>query len=265
MSNIYLIIFLYSCIYSNFLLYLQEFFINNNIDMTYRELVYMIMDELKGSSDDFSFNEEHIRFLCSKYRAFLLKQRYYTDIKKDISEDNYQTICIDLMQVPAIDGEECEGGTLLKSRNKIPTTMGFGNTRVYPINFMQGDISFINRDRMKYVGYNKWLNNIIYCALGPDNYMYMKSWNPQFLYLEKIKMTGIFTDLEKAFEFKCNCEDSCSDECDIMDSTFPIEAALVTPLIDLVCKELRGAEYMPSDEKNDANDQLDTINVKTSK
>lgn len=48
---------------------------------TYREIVYMVLDELKINSDDKYFEEEHVMFLMDKYRAFLLKQRY-SDIKK---------------------------------------------------------------------------------------------------------------------------------------------------------------------------------------
>jgi hypothetical protein len=40
---------------------------------TYRELVYMVLDELKAKSDDFYYTEDHIIFLLDKYRAFLLK------------------------------------------------------------------------------------------------------------------------------------------------------------------------------------------------
>lgn len=231
--------------------------------MTYKELIYMIMDELKGMSDDFSFNEDHIRFLCGKYRAFLLKQRYYSDFKKNIPDSNYQTICIDLVQTPAIDGEECEGGVLLKSSIKIPNSIGFGSSRIYPENFMLGNIVLVSRERMKYVGYNKWLKNIIYGAIGPDNYLYLKSWNPQFLYLEKVKMTGIFENVEDVNSLTCNSNNKNSI-CDIMDTQFPIEEALVPPLIELVVKELRGSEYLPADEVNDANDQLDTVSIKTS-
>ena len=54
---------------------------------TYRELVYLVLDELKGTSDDFTYTEEHIMFLLSNYRAFLLKQKY-NDIKKQIPESN---------------------------------------------------------------------------------------------------------------------------------------------------------------------------------
>ena len=56
--------------------------------MTWREIIYMVLDELKGMSDDFTFTEDHIAFLLGNYRSFILKQRYYTYIKKAISESN---------------------------------------------------------------------------------------------------------------------------------------------------------------------------------
>lgn len=220
----------------------------------------MVLDELKGMSDDFTFTEDHIAFLCSKYRSFLLKQRYYTDIKKVISESNYQTICLDLIEVPAISDEVCEGSSYLRSRDKIPVTLMIGNPRVYPIDYYQGEIAYINRDRMRYVDYNKWMKNIIYCSIAPDGYLYFKSWNPQFLYLEKVKFTAIFEDAEKVSELTCDNDESTA--CDLLDRTFPIEEALVPPLIELVVNELRKAEYASSDENNNADDDLDEANIK---
>lgn len=227
--------------------------------MTYKEIVYMILDELKGTSDDFSFNEDHIAFLCGKYRAFLLKQRYYSDVKKAIAESNYQTVCLDLIEVPAISGELCEGGSYLRSKVKVPTTLMLGNPRVFPIDFYQGNITFVSRDRMRFVGHNKWMKDIIYCSIGPDNYLYFKSSNPQYLYLEKVKFSAIFEDPEKVSEISCNGEDI---PCELIDRIFPIEEALVPPLIELVVKELRGAEYTPSDEINNAEDNLDVVRTK---
>lgn len=219
---------------------------------TYRELIYMVNDELMMTSDDAKFTEDHIIFILDKYRAFLLKQRY-SDIKKPIPESNYQTICLDLIQVPAISGEPCTGGVYLRSKNKIPFTMKIGNPRVYPIDYYQGEITYISRDRMRYVGYNKYLQNIIYCSLGPDNYLYFKSSNPQYLYLEKAKFTGIFQDSIQASGLQCNDE---GELCDPIDKVFPIEDSLIPPLIELVVKELSGAIYRPSDDKNDAKDEL---------
>ena len=221
---------------------------------TYKELTYMVLDELKLSSDDAQFTEDHVMFLLNKYRTFLLKQRY-SDIKKQIPESNYQTICLDLIQVPAISGEPCEGGTYLRSKEKIPFLMQIGTPRVYPLDYYQGEITYVSRDRMRYVGYNKFLQNIIYCSIGPDNYLYFKSFNPQYLYLEKVKFTGIFQDSMQASDLHCP-DDNGETICDPVDRAFPVEDALVPPLIELVVKELAGPVYKPDDEENNAKDDL---------
>ena len=221
---------------------------------TYKELIYMCLDELKLYSDDALYTEEHIIFLLSKYRVFLLKQRY-SDVKKQIPESNYQTICLDLIEVPAISGEPCEGGSYLRSKEKIPFLMKIGNPKVYPVDYYQGEITYVSRERMRYVGYNKYLKNIIYASIGPDNYLYFKSFNPQYLYLEKARMTGIFEDSQAASELQCPDENG-DTVCDILDRKFPIEDALIPPMIELVVKELLGAEYRPKDDANDANDAL---------
>ena len=220
----------------------------------------MALDELKLSSDDAQFTEDHVMFLLNKYRTLLLKQRY-SDIKKQIPESNYQTICLDLIQVPAISGDACEGGTYLRSKEKIPFLMQIGTPRVYPLDYYQGEITYVSRDRMRYVGYNKFLQNIIYCSIGPDNYLYFKSSNPQYLYLEKVKFTGIFQDSMQASDLQCP-DDNGEIVCNPVDRTFPIEDALVPPLIELVVKELLGAEYIKKDEDNNAKDDLPDENRK---
>lgn len=224
---------------------------------TYKELVYMCLDELKLYSDDALYTEEHIIFLLSKYRVFLLKQRY-SDVKKQIPESNYQTICLDLIEVPAVSGEPCEGGSYLRSKEKIPFLMKIGNPKVYPVDYYQGEITYVSRERMRYVGYNKYLQNIIYASLGPDNYLYFKSFNPQFLYLEKIRMTGIFEDTLAASELQCPDKNG-NIVCDVLDREFPIENALIPPLIQLVVEELTKAEYKPEDKENNSDDDLSEV------
>lgn len=228
---------------------------------TYREIVYMCLDQLKLSSDDSYFNEEHIMFLASKLRGFLLKQQY-KDIKKEIPESNYQTLCLDLIQVPAITGEPCEGGTYLRSKEKIPFLMPVATPRVYPEDYYQGDITYVSRERMKYVGYNRWLPNIIYASIGPDNYLYFKSFNPQYLYLEKARLTGIFEEPEKAAELECNRDEST---CDPMDMKFPLEEALIPQVVELVVRELSRPEYLPEDKQNNADDGLSEVTSQSKK
>lgn len=224
--------------------------------MTYREIAYACLDSLKIASDDSYFTLEHVLFFISKVRAMILKQRY-SDIKKEIPQSNYQTICLDLEQVSSIEGDPCEGTVYLRSTEKIPSTLSIGNNILYPIDYYQGThITYVSRERMRFVGHNKWLKNIIYASKGPDDHMYFTSSNPQFLYLEKARMTGIFEDPEKAAELECESE---GKPCDILDREFPLEEGLTTNIIEVVVKYLSGLIYKPADRINDANDELSDL------
>ena len=217
----------------------------------------MVLDELKLISDDSHFQEEHVLFLLDKYRTFLLKQRY-SDVRKEIPDSNYQTICIDLEQVDAINGLPCEGGDYLRSIKKIPNMMQVGKQRISSTDFFQGNISYVNNERFKYVGNNKYLKNQIYGTIAPDSHLYLKSNNPQMYYLEKVKMTGIFEDSSKVAELQCPDEDG-NTACDVMDMNFPLEESLIPPLMELIVKELSGHAYQPADEENNAADDLDKL------
>ena len=220
--------------------------------MTYKELVYLVLDELKLTSDDSLINENHVIFLLSKYRNFILKQRY-SDIKKPIPESNYQTVCLDLQVTDNIEGLPCAGSTL-KSVQQIPNLMKIGNQKVYPTDYFQGEITLVSRERLRYVGHNKYLQNIIYCSLAPDNHLYFKSSNPQHIYLKKVQVTGIFEDIQNASQLECNND---SSQCqDLLDKTFPLEDGLVQPLIEIVVKQLGPSVDLPQDQENNAQDDL---------
>ena len=208
--------------------------------MLVKEIVYMVLDLAKAAtSDDSYFNEDHV--LLKKYRSFLIKkeqekQKATTDIA---SEFEYQQICLDLEKAPAIDGEPCTGGYYLRTTKKIPKILEDNQPRVYPIDFYQGiNISYVPRDKMRYIGTNKFLQNIIYVSLGPDLHLYLNSSNPQFLYLKKLS--------------------------DVLDEVFPIREYLVPTLIELVVKELTSAKYQPVDDKNNASDDMSKVSTKQS-
>lgn len=222
---------------------------------TYKELVYMVLDQLKAISDDSYFTEDHVIFTLEKYRALLLKQRYGT-LKSKIPESNYQTLCLDLSMTDLIDGEPCSDDTYLRSTTKLPYTLELGNPRVYPVDYFQGELTFVSKDRLKYVGNNRFLSNIIYCAIGADSYLYFKSCNPQYKYLKSVKFTGIFENPSQAYTLKCSSENTT---CDIMDSLFPIDESLVTTLIETCVKQLSGALYKPQDSVNDSRDDLSSL------
>ncbi len=227
--------------------------------MTVREVVYSCLDLAKAAtSDDSFFTEEHVIFLCKKYRSFLIKkeQEKKESANDESPESEVQQICLNLEKVPAMDGEPCTGGYYLRTEEKIPTLMDGTQPRVYPYDFYQGiNICFISKDRMRYVGTNPYLQNIIYVSQGTDGHLYMNSSNSQFLYLKQIRMSAVFEDFEEAAHLLCDDECNCTP-CDVLDMEFPIRDHLVPPLIELIVKQLTGSTYKSQDWRNNASDDL---------
>jgi hypothetical protein len=220
---------------------------------TFKEIVYMCLDELQLSSDDATFTEDHIIFLANKYRALLLKKQYI-DLAKTLPESNYQDVCLDLEVVNGVDGDDCSD-KYLRSTKKIPDMLPIGTPSITGMDFMSGEITYVSRERIRYVGHNKFLKNIMYATLGPDDHLYIKSANPQSLYLERVRFSGVFEDPEKAAKLSCE-EDASEETCDVLDKTFPLEDALIPLMIELVVKEVSNAIYRPADEENNASDDL---------
>ena len=230
--------------------------------MKVSELVYMCLDMLKGFSDDFTYTEEHLLFLLKKYRSFLIKKEQDKEkSSQDVaSEFEYQQICLDLEKVPAMDGEPCTGGYYLRTTQKIPKILEGTQPRVYPLDYYQGiNISYVSRERMRYVGTNPYLGNIIYTSVGPDLHLYLNSNNPQFLYLKKLRMSAVFEDMDEAAGLLCDSEGE-DQSCDVLDMEFPIRDYLVPMLIELVVKELSGSYLRRADEANNAKDDLPEVN-----
>lgn len=221
---------------------------------TYREVVYMVNDQLKYYSDDASFTEDHIKFIINNLRNWLLEKKYKNEAKIPFS--NYQTICLELEETPAIAGTDCFG-SYLKSKVKVPTLCQFGGTVIYPVDFISSKkISLVSIDRIKYAGDgNKFLENMIYAAIGPDDYLYLKSKNPQFLHLEKVRIMGLFIDNEEASKLEC---DNNGDiiVCDVLDKEFPLDSSLVELVVNYAVTELSGQRYMPTDKTNNNTDDM---------
>jgi hypothetical protein len=212
----------------------------------------MVLDELHLSADDANITTDHIIFLLDKYRALLLKQAY-KDIKKPIPESNYQTICLDMKPAEGVEGDPCSG-KYLKSVQEIPNLIGVGTPRVSVRDYFAGEITYVTIDRFRFTGHNKWLSNFIYCTIGPDGHLFMKSANPQAYYLEEARFSGIFEDSAAAAKLSCDGEEG--DNCDVMDKDFPLEEAFIASLIEAVRNDLRASIYLPSDDANNANDDL---------
>lgn len=215
---------------------------------TYKQLAYFCLDNAKLSSDDSYYTIDHIIFLINKTRAVLLDQRYANG-KREIPDSNYQILCLDLQETNLINNVPCLG-SILKSVQTIPDAL-IDKPIIYPTSyFTNTEITYINKERFRFVGHNKWLQNIIY-ATEMNNHIYLKSSNPQYKYLKKIQYKGIFEDPTKAFDLECDNDDK---KCDILEQIVPLEETLIEPLIELVGKILKSNLYLAKDDINNASD-----------
>lgn len=211
----------------------------------------MVLDEVKLLSDDAYYTEEHIVFLLGKYRAQVLKQAY-SDIKKQIPSSNYQSIVLNIEDFNF--NTVCGHNVQIKSTDTIPSTLGIGKIDVKPMCQFHGEICYTNRERFAYIGNNKWLNNIVYCTKGIDDYLYFKSNNTSYTNLKQVYMTAIFEDYIRAAEMA-----NPSEALDVMEIEFPIEEGLASTVISMVVKDILGASLRPKDDHNNAKDDLSDI------
>lgn len=233
---------------------------------TFGEVIYMVLDILKERVDDAYYTEEHIAFLASKMRALLLDRKYKNSrntVYSVMSDENEQEICLNLEPTDVLpDG--C-AGPWLHSIEKIPTTLGSTEPKISIVSDMINTmVTYIPAERMPYVGYNKWLKNIVYAARSNDGHLYLNGRNPQFMYLKKAKVSGVFSDPEEAAKLACDPDGNPSG-CDILDTKFPLEEALVPSCIEMVVQELVGSRYAPEDKGNNAKDDFAEANVTTAK
>lgn len=223
---------------------------------TFGEIVYSVLDIMKEHSDDAYYTEEHVIFLASHMRNLLLERKYKNSRNQTftpMSDENMQEICLNLEPAEMLPAG-CSG-MWLHSIEEIPDTVNVSNTTLSVVSDMiQSTVTFIPSERMPYVGYNKWLKNILYASKSNDGHLYITGSNPQFMYLQKVRMTAVFSDPRKAAELSCDGDGN--GKCNILEMEFPLESALIPSCIELTVQELIGSRYAPEDKSNDAKDNL---------
>ena len=133
--------------------------------------------------------------------------------------------------------------------------MTIGERLIYPTDLVhyRSKIVFVDSNRFPYAG-NKFTRNIIYAMIGPDNYLYLKSANENFRYLESVTIKALFEDIQEI-----SLLDSAACGCDLMDIRFPLEDAWLNTLMNLVINDLiRGINNL-RDTSNDAQDTSDDL------
>lgn len=206
--------------------------------MTYREIIYMCLDEIKAMSDDAYVTEDHILFLVSKYRSFLLKQKY-DKTNMPVEKSNYQHIYV----YP-------NAGVSLPSVMDIAKPIVYLETWSIKKGAYVEYFTYVPYNRFRFVCNNKNLKNIKYCTIDLNNYFRTKEFKDKeddniqtSPAVTKINFYAVFEDFRDIQPI--NLDDKC-----------PIEDALAAGVIELVVKEIVGIAYRPADKVNNGVDDL---------
>ena len=198
-------------------------------------------------------------FLLNKFRAQVLKEEKERKEKEGIYDDDEddnesESQTIDIYLKDNSLSLSMGKGPYLVSDKEIPDFL-FGYRVYLPADYFGGgEIAKVSSRKFRYIGYNQYLKNIIYCTIGPDKKLYVKSSNPQFRYLEHIQFNAIFEDPIEANELNDD-----SDATDELETEFPLKEGLVARVIELTMRHILGAAYRPEDTVNNANDDLSDI------
>ena len=228
--------------------------------ITYKDAVYIILDELHLDNDDSSWEPSHIIYLLNKYRSFLIKQRY-SNAKTDIPLSYYQNynITFNLPNPIPLANVRC----ILQSTTTIPTILNLkGDTLETSAYLNNGyapiakELNIIPTDRFKYIGYNKYLKaDIPYFTISYDNKAYLSTTidylNPNYSTTQTIPsvvLSAIFENPQDLLATKTITN--------TLNMTFPVEDALIASITELVLKELSSTIYLPQDNTNNATDDL---------
>ena len=221
--------------------------------MTYRQIVFMILDLLRQTSKDSNFEIDHIIKEVNDVRNLLLKQRY-SDIRKEISDVNFQEITIYLTDISSLNKKYI----MLKSSKVVPDILNIASTPTKSLDSI--NFSFISNYRFVYTGYNEWLSSIIYGTVLSDKYFYIKSMNPQVKHMTSIRIMSIFENPIDVYYY--NDPDLIANGMDVLDMIFPLEGAYIPELQDIVLKRLAPSLGFPKDTINNNNEDNSNIQQK---
>lgn len=240
-------------------IFARLFFFKQFLMNTYRQLVYFVLDQLKLTHDDSYIEEDHVLFVLSKIRAFLLKSKY-SAIKNSISQSNFQTITVTLEPVSVDVYTDCSNFRMMKSVEKVPNLLLInsveGETSAMAAYGFPGRFTFVNNVRFLHVGWSRYLKDFIYVTIGTDGYLYIKSSLPTIYDLQQIQLSSVFENIEEA-----SMLDENETSCELLDRRFPIEEGLAIPLMELAAQKIYTAVTTPSDETNNASDEMSNIHM----
>ena len=230
--------------------------------MTATEIIYAIREKLKAYTDDTRYTDAYLFFLINLKRALYIRREYNQQQRK-IDQEVLQTICMELEEVDSsvcpecseIGCGECE---VIRTVKKLPNTIELHNRqtilKVSPIGVFDRPFSWVDINRIPYVGEGKNENKFVFATYHSNGHIYLKSKLNFYRSLTHISVTALFENPDDISKFQCSPTNNtpCFD---FNNTQYPVEGWMADIIISDIVQELARLKQIPEDDTNDAKDQ----------
>lgn len=211
---------------------------------TYRDVIYIVLDELKQFTTTIPFEEEHIAYLLTISRAVIIKQKY-SNGKIEIPPEVIQKVPFKLIKT----------GDIITSNKSFDVINLNGSHLFYSVEIPQVpnvELTQTTVNRFKYLNINKWLSNIAYYTINEMG---------KLIFKVPSSITSLFTNSYTEIDAYYNTilEDPRKifpyDE-NYLDRDFAINGDLLRVIIDLTLADLYKHIHLPEDTINNGKNDL---------
>mgnify|MGYP000117689905 CR=1 FL=1 len=214
--------------------------------------IYDIKEDLRQYSDDSDISLSHISFLIDDTRALLLRQKYKNP-GSIIPSSIKQRLHFDLEITD--DNEFISLDTLLRTTTALPKLVESADF-MRDIQIDGGGLADIKvilvpNQRFPYIGFNRFLSNLIYTTLGQDYKLYFKAGNTRYKTLQKIRVFGVFENPKEAWEASANYDSDVDFNSEV---DYPIDLDMWVQMKDIIMQQYMRAMQIPEDKQNNADE-----------
>jgi hypothetical protein len=203
---------------------------------TLNQIAYDLLSIVRPHlSDDSDIEISQIKYWINNQRAVWIRNE--VNKKRQVDNDLIQTICAELEEVSASDCcEDIKCDTVMRMKKELPPTielhMKEAIFRVAGINKLKKPFSYVDYNRIPWVGNGKFNHQNVYAFLHDKRIHIFSPHNQEYKFLDKVSIRAVFENPEDAALFN-----ECSDEpCYTDDMEYPMKTWMLPAMKEAILK-----------------------------
>ena len=217
---------------------------------TFGQAIYALRERIRQHSDDSDFEDLYLLYELNIQRALYYRNEYNKN-NRIIDDQAKQVICVELIDASTSESScDITGCNILKSKKKIPKLLEL-HEKIALTNITTTDLNtipfvYVPFSSFFFAGKTRFNKNSVYVTLNPNGHVFVKSSNPNFNFIEKILIYGIFEETLEALSYPEDCLDN------YFEKKYPASAHVLTYILAMTADILVKKMQIPRDTTNNS-------------